>query len=206
MQQFGRLTQHNLNKKKIMAIVFNSFTQPQNIGQIVGVDLIGDPVLNVTEVVRFIKYGEYVVQAVGELGNTASHYDLQLVGKYILTSPVIIPAGTVAQVEKEGVSYSQLGYSAVRYLSFKEDDYRSILLSGNITFAAQHHSPAKSITVRVRNLSGTLSRSLSFPASWIFLGTQGRPSAIGPSKTGILSITSFATSDADIIAVWAVQS
>lgn len=188
-----------------MAIVFNSFTQPQNIGQLVGVDLIGDPILNPSEVVRFIRFSEYVVEGRAEEG-AVTHYDLRLVGKYLTTSPVVIPAGTVAQIEKEGVSYSQLGYSAVRYLSFKEDDYRSILLSGDIIFAAQHHASAKSITVRVRNLSGTLSRTVAFPSSWIFLGNPGRPSSIAPSRTAILSITAFGASDADVIAAWAVQA
>lgn len=188
-----------------MAIVWNTFTQPSNVGELVSVQLIGEPVLNRTEIVRFIKFGEYQVDDVQESSPVVNQYRLRLTGKYATQSTVTIPAGTVALVDNESSSISNLPYNPVIYLNFKEAQYRNLLLSGNVVFAAQYHFPGQSISVRIRNLSGVSSRNLSFPTSWIFLGA-GRPTTIGPSKTGILSITSFATSDADVVAVWSVQN
>lgn len=189
-----------------MAVVFENFTQP-SLGGTINIKLTGDPSLYLDQTIRFMRYGTYRVQQVITDPNAQNpefrQYAVNLQGLYA-SGNVTIPAGTVAVVEGEGVSHSNLSYSPVIYLNFKEDDYRSLLLQGNIIFAAQRHAPAKSITVRMRNLSGTLSRSLSFPNSWIFLGTK--PTSIAPSRTGILSITSFGTSDGDVIAAWAAQA
>lgn len=180
-----------------MAIVFNSFSQPNGPGDVVGVDLVGDPVLNPTEVVRFIKFGEYRVLGdhSGDAGSPFRRYDLQLLAKYS-SSPV--PAGTVAQLEKEGVSHSPLAYDSVTYLSFKEDDFRSLSLSGNIMFAAQHHSPAKTIKLRIRNVTGNL-YTVTVPISWTRIANFLNPHDIQPNELLELTVTSYGRSDADIV-------
>lgn len=183
-----------------MATVNATFQQPA-VNAIVRVSFIGDPVLMQDEFVVFPNYGTYKVSA---LVSTASSflrdYDLTLQSK---STSAPVPAGTLAILQNEGVSHNDLSYSAVLLLNFRERDYRTLLLDGNIVFGAQGHAPSKAVSVRVRNLSGTLSRSMSFPNSWIFLGTK--PTSIAPSRTGVLSITSFGTSDGDVIAVWAAQ-
>lgn len=189
-----------------MVQVWSRFLQPSNIGEQVGVQMIGEPAINPTETIRFVRFGQYEVVSVANPTSLIKQYTLRLTEKYSFQSTVNIGEGTIALTENEGVTISDLPYSPVIYLNFKEADYRNLLLSGNIIFAAQYHFPGKSITVRIRNLSGTLSRTVAFPPSWIFLGNPGRPSSIAPSRTAILSITSFAASDADVIAAWAVQA
>lgn len=189
-----------------MTIVWNRFVQPTNIGDTVGVQMIGEPVINETETIRFIKYGQYSVVQVQNPTSLVKLYVLRLTEKYAFQSVVNVPEGTVALTESEGVTHSTLPYNPVVYLNFKDADYRTLSLSGNIVFAAQHHFPGKAISIKVRNLSGVSSYNLSFPTSWIFLGSMGKPSSIAPSRTGILSVTSFGNSDADVIAAWAVQA
>lgn len=185
-----------------MATVNTTFSQPASIGTVVRVSFIGDPVLMQDELVIFPNYGTYRVSAlVSTAASLLRDYDLRLVGKST-ASPV--PAGTLAVLQNDGVTHDSLLYSPVIVLNFWERDYRTLLLDGNITFGAQRHAPGKSIAVRIRNLSGTLSRSMVFPNSWIFLGTK--PTSVAPSRTGVLSITSFGTSDGDVIAVWAAQA
>lgn len=186
-----------------MATVNATFQQPA-VNAAVRVSFIGDPVLMQDEFVVFPNFGTYKVSA---LVSTASSflrdYDLTLQSK---STSAPVPAGTLAILQNEGVTHDTMPYSAVRMLNFRERDYRTLLLDGNIIFGAQGHAPAKSIVVRIRNLSGTLSRTVSFPASWIFLGDPGRPTSIAPSRTAVLSVTSFGTSDGDVIAAWSAQA
>lgn len=186
-----------------MAIVSTAFSQP-SLGSSVRVSFIGDPVLMQDEAVIFLGYGTYRVAAlVSTAAPLRRDYDLTLIAS-ATTSP--IPVGTLATLQNEGVTHDNMPYSAVRILNFRERDYRTLLLDGNMIFGAQGHAPAKAVVVRIRNTSGVTSRNLSFPASWIFMGPAGAPSTIAPSRTGILSVTCFGTSDADVIAAWAVQT
>lgn len=75
-------------------------------------------------------------------------------------------------------------------------------LTGNITYTASNYAAGRSITIRVIN--GTTQRTLTFPSGWIFVGTK--PTYIAASKRGILTITSFGTTEADCVAAWAVQA
>lgn len=187
-----------------MLITFNAFNQPSGIGQIVEAQIIGRPTYPRTTIIRFIKYGVYSVNEISSQTELVPTYRLRLIERYV-NSPLTIPAGVVAYVEEEDLTTSTLPYNSTIFLDFRGTDYQSVNLDGNITFATQQHRPGRAIVVKIRNLSGTVSRNVSFPTSWIFLGSAGRPATIGPSKTAILSITSFEFSDADVIAVWGVQ-
>lgn len=189
-----------------MHILFSPFNQPAQLdGFVEDVQIIGKPVYKFwSTIVRFIKYGAYRIDEVENQDTLTPLYRLRLVERYV-GSPTIVPAGTVAYIEEENLTTGTLPYTAIRYLDLQGGpDYQSVDLSGNITFFAQRHMAGKSVVVKVRNLSGTVSRNLTFSNSWIFLGAK--PASIGPSKTGILSITSFGDSDDTVIAVWAVQS
>lgn len=75
--------------------------------------------------------------------------------------------------------------------------------TGNIVFS----SPVSYISGSVykyRILSGASSRTLTFPSGWVFLGTK--PSSISASKTGVLTITCYGTTESDVVAEWYVQS
>ena len=74
--------------------------------------------------------------------------------------------------------------------------------AGNITFTALSYRAGVIKTVRI--ISDAAIRTLTFPAGWIFLGVK--PSSIAASKTGMLSVTSYGTTEADCVASWAVQT
>lgn len=188
---------------KNMLLTFNPFNQPAT-NQIVEVQIIGKPTYFRTTIFRFIKYGVYSVNEIIGQTDLVSTYRLRLLERYV-NSPATVPSGTVAYIEEEDLTTSTLPYSSTIFLDFRGTDYQSVNLDGDITFATQQQRPGRAIVVKIRNLSGTVSRNVSFPSSWIFIGSAGRPSTIGPSKTAILSITSFEYSDADVIAAWGVQ-
>jgi hypothetical protein len=74
--------------------------------------------------------------------------------------------------------------------------------AGNITFTASNYRVGSIKTVRI--IPGAAVRTLTFPASWVFVGAK--PTSVAANKTGILTITSFGTTEADCVAAWAVQS
>lgn len=185
-----------------MAQLWSQFTQPAAGGIVSGVFIAGDPVLTRDEIIYFLNYGTYrVVSNASVEQGLLRRYDLQLVGN---NGPLSIPRGVALISESDGTTHAALPYSSVIALNFFESDYRTLLLTGNISFNAQRHAPAKSVTVVIRN--NQVTHTLSFPPSWIFLGAAGRPTQLAAGKVGVLSITCFGTSDADVIAVWSAQA
>jgi len=96
-----------------------------------------------------------------------------------------------------------LGTTGTIALDFATEGFKSHSgnLTGNITYTASNYAAGRSITVRVPN--GATQRTLTFPTDWKFVGTK--PANIAASKTGILTVTSFGTTEADCVAAWAVQ-
>ena len=73
---------------------------------------------------------------------------------------------------------------------------------GNIIFTASSYRAGSIKTVRI--IPGAALRTLTFPAAWVFVGAK--PASVAASKVGILTITSFGTTEADCVAAWAVQA
>jgi hypothetical protein len=74
--------------------------------------------------------------------------------------------------------------------------------AGTVTFTASNYRAGAIKTVRV--IAGGSSRTLIFPTNWVFVGAK--PASIASGKTGILTVTSFGTTEADCVAAWAVQT
>lgn len=87
-------------------------------------------------------------------------------------------------------------------LNFSTEGLKTISIAANTTFTASNYAAGKTVTVRVT--SDATSRTLAFPPSWKFVGTK--PTSIAASKTGILTVTSFGTTEAECIAAWAVEA
>jgi hypothetical protein len=75
-------------------------------------------------------------------------------------------------------------------------------LTGNITYTASNYAAGRAVTIRVIN--GSTQRTFTFPTNWVFVGEK--PANIAANKRGILTITSFGTTEADCIAAFAVQT
>ena len=85
-------------------------------------------------------------------------------------------------------------------LDFSGDQLQTISISAPTTFTTSNLAAGKSKTIKITT-DGTL-RTLTFPA-WKFVGTK--PTDQAASKVGILTLTSFGTTDADCVAAYAVE-
>lgn len=70
-----------------------------------------------------------------------------------------------------------------------------------VTFTGANYSAGSTVTVRI--VAGAAARAFTFPAGWVFVGSK--PTQIAASKSGILTVTSFGTTEANCIASWVAQ-
>jgi hypothetical protein len=84
-------------------------------------------------------------------------------------------------------------------IDFSGDSIRTRTATGAVTFTGSNYTEGKSTTVRI--VAGASSRDLTFPASWVFISYK--PTSLPDSETGILTVTSFGTAEADCVAAWA---
>ena len=80
--------------------------------------------------------------------------------------------------------------------------YRTISLTGALTFTTSNRASGRQVTLRL--ICDSTARALTFPAGWVFVGTK--PSTIAASKTAVLSLTFFGAADADCVAAYGVQT
>jgi hypothetical protein len=96
-----------------------------------------------------------------------------------------------------------LGTTGTINLDFAGADFRTqAALTGDIIYTASNYAAGRSITIRVTN--GVTLRTLTFPAGWKFVGAK--PTNIAASKVGVLTLTSFGTVEADVVAAWSVEA
>ncbi len=86
-------------------------------------------------------------------------------------------------------------------LDFNNDEVQTIDITANTTFTTSNRAIGRTKVIKILN-DGTI-HTLAFPA-WIFVGAK--PTDIAASKTGILSVTNFGTTDAAIVASYAVEA
>jgi hypothetical protein len=92
--------------------------------------------------------------------------------------------------------------SGTQNLDFTSEGYLTHSITGNITYTASNYAAGKSLSVRIT--SDATQRNLTFPSSWVFVGSK--PTAIAASKKAILSVTSFGATEAETVAAYAVQT
>lgn len=110
--------------------------------------------------------------------------------------------GTVSAGEITATTFTGSVASTTAALDFATQTFKTISVAATTTFTASNYAAGRSITVRVT--SDATQRTLNFPSGWVFVGAK--PTLIAASKTGILTVTSFGTTEADCVAAWAVQS
>jgi hypothetical protein len=79
--------------------------------------------------------------------------------------------------------------------------YCTISLTGNLELTALNRAAGRQVTLRL--LCDATTRTLTFPAAWVFLGTK--PSSLAASKAAVLSLTFFGANNADCVAAYGVQ-
>jgi hypothetical protein len=98
---------------------------------------------------------------------------------------------------------STLTYAASTAIDFGITDVQTVTLAGNVTFTTTNLAAGTSKTLRIIGDGST--RTFTFPAGWTFVGT-GVPASIAAGKTALLSLLSYSTTDANVIAGYSVSS
>lgn len=74
-------------------------------------------------------------------------------------------------------------------------------ITGNVNFSVYAYQAGSRRTVRLVGDGST--RTLTFPAGWVFLGTK--PTELASGKVGVLSLISFGANEANCVAEWGVS-
>lgn len=101
------------------------------------------------------------------------------------------------------------GYDAIPYAAQVTLDFAALngqMKTGSLTGDLELLSSnlANGREVRLRLVCDATGRTLTFPTDWKFVGTK--PANIAASKVAILSLAAFGTTNADVVAAYAVQS
>lgn len=114
-------------------------------------------------------------------------------GTWYVTGETVEP-GSLHKIEPSRPSFT---------LNFASQiDYFTIALAMDIQFATLNRRAPKAKIVRLVN--NGVEHTLAFPATWRWVGSAA-PTSIAASKVGILSVTCFGSTDADLVAAWAVE-
>lgn len=88
-------------------------------------------------------------------------------------------------------------------LDFKKGKFQSLTLTDSVVFkVGKNIAPGHEIDLRIVGHGSAVS-TLGFPAAWKFVGTK--PTSIAATKTAILVLRSYGTTDANIVAHYLVE-
>lgn len=99
-------------------------------------------------------------------------------------------------------THSTLTYAATTNIDFTAENFRTETLTGNVTFTTSNLAAGRSVTIRI--IGDSSLRTLTFPGGWKFVGNAA-PASLDANKTAIITVTSFGTTDANVIAAYAVE-
>lgn len=117
-----------------------------------------------------------------------------------ITSNGNIQMGTGAKITNIKNLQHEVSTSGVD-IDFSEDQLQTMSIASNTTFTTTNRAVGLSKTIRI--ITDGTTRTLTFPSDWKFIGTK--PTEQAGSKTGILTLTNFGTTDAYIVAGYAVE-
>lgn len=140
--------------------------------------------------------------------STITNLTTDLGNKAPLASPTFTGTVTTASVDVAGNNIDNIQNlihdtsTTTTTLDFNADQLQTITINANTSFTTSNltGSIGKSKTIKIT--TDTTLRTLSFPA-WTFVGTK--PTDQAASKVGILTLTSFGSTDSDIVAAYAVE-
>ena len=98
-----------------------------------------------------------------------------------------------------------LNFKAVTFAStidigFNDEvNFRTVAVTGNLTFTGSGYQAGRMFSTRL--VCDSTARNLTFPSGWVFLGVK--PSAMTASRTGVLSLFSYGSAEADVVAAYA---
>lgn len=100
------------------------------------------------------------------------------------------------------ITHGTLSYDASVVLDFDGNGFQTVTLTGVIEFTTSNLAAGRSKTVRI--IGDSSERALTFPAGWTFVGAAA-PATLAANKDAVLTLTSFGTTDANVVAAYAVE-
>lgn len=133
-------------------------------------------------------------------GGDSESYGLSVTNQAVFNQLV---TNAEAQLKRLVLSQELLTYATNVNLNFQSFSGKRLTLAGNVTFSASGHLFGAYIIVRIV-CDGT-NRTLIFPAGWKFVGGAA-PSSINANKIALLQLWAFGSTDADVVAQYAVEA
>jgi hypothetical protein len=122
----------------------------------------------------------------------------------LVTTSATINDGLTVGTEVTARTYTANVSTTSSALDFATQAFKTLTLTlATTTFTASNYGIGRTISALITN-GTTNSLAMVFPSGWVFVGTK--PTTIAASKKGILTITSFSTTESECIAAWAVQT
>lgn len=87
-------------------------------------------------------------------------------------------------------------------IDFSSDSIVTRSATDDVAFTGINYTAGKSATVRI--VADASDRDFTFPSDWKFVSFK--PAGITAGKTGVLTATAFGTSEADVVAAYAVEA
>lgn len=100
-----------------------------------------------------------------------------------------------------GLALTTITYSATPNIATTAN-LQTIALTGNAAFTASGYAAGQYVTVRV--VGDGSNRTVSFPATWVWVGSVP-PTTLIANKVGLLSLVVFGTTEASVVASWAAS-
>lgn len=123
-----------------------------------------------------------------------------------LTSPVDSINNLLAKIidrAEANLGVESLTYAASVELDFATFQDKTINLSGDLTLTTANLTAGSGVSIRI--VCDGSNRNFNFPVGWTFIGGTV-PASIDAGKTAILSLRSYGTTDADVVAGYSVES
>ncbi len=118
-----------------------------------------------------------------------------------ILKPLMVKVNETIDSSGGSITPSTLTYSATPSLDMAGNGVETISLTGNAAFTITGLSPGKEKSLRIIS-DGTL-RTLSFPVGIKFIGAAA-PTSIAASTTAILSLYSYGTTAAEVVAAYQI--
>lgn len=122
-----------------------------------------------------------------------------------LTQGTSLPVGWKPCVQGEtgpawAPSHAAIPYAASVDIDFATDEFKTVTVSGDITFTGSNMAAPAEIVVRLVE-SGSASRALTFPAwTWVTI----EPTTLAADSVGLLRLIAFGATAADVVASYEV--
>jgi hypothetical protein len=98
------------------------------------------------------------------------------------------------------INFKSVSFASTIDVGFNDEvNFRTVSVTGNLTLTGSGYQAGRMFSMRL--VCDSTARNLTFPSGWTFLGVK--PSAMTASRTGVLSLFSYGSAEADVVAAYA---